>query len=178
MRTGRSRVIARGGEEVFLQGFLPPVRLVITGASHIAQILVRLAAEMEISSIVIDPRTAFATPERFPGCELHAEWPEEALKTLPLDRRTAVAALAHVPDIDDEALLAALRGDCFYIGALGSSKSHAKRVARLKEKGLSDALLARIHAPIGLDIGSSTPNEIALSIIAEIIRELRAPRPG
>ncbi|MFQ5625673.1 MAG: XdhC family protein, partial [Methyloligellaceae bacterium] len=131
LRTGRSKTQETQDGEVFLQAFLPAPRLVIVGATHIAQVLVRLAREVGIEPFVIDPRTAFATEQRFNETGIIANWPGEALGELGLDRRSALVCLAHVPDIDDEALCAALRGDCFYIGALGSSRSHAKRVARL-----------------------------------------------
>lgn len=173
-RTGRSRVVKAQGAEIFLQAFVPKPRLIITGASHIAQILVRLAAEVEIESTIIDPRTAFASEERFAGCTLITEWPGEVLGKIELDRRTGVVCLAHVPDIDDEALEVALGSACFYIGALGSRKSHARRIDRLKSRGITEGLIERIHAPVGLDIGALTPNEIALSVIAEVIATLRA----
>ena len=172
-RTGRSAVVGTGAGEMFLQAFLPAPRLIIVGATHIAQVLVRLAREVGIEPFIIDPRTAFATEERFRDAGIDTEWPGEALAKLGLDRRSAVVCLAHVPDIDDEALDAAMKSDCFYIGALGSSRSHAKRLERLKEKGCDEAQFGRIHAPVGLDIGSLTPAEIALSIIAEVVQALR-----
>lgn len=174
LRTGRSRIIETGEGELFLQAFLPAPRLIIIGATHIAQVLARLAREVAIEPFVIDPRTAFATRERFGDVKLIAKWPGEALDELGLDARCAVVCLAHVPDIDDEALGAALRGNCFYLGALGSIRSHEKRVERLKARGFSAEDARVIHAPVGLDIGSVTPNEIALSIIAEVVGALRA----
>lgn len=172
-RTGRSATVETEDGELFLQAFLPAPRLMIIGATHIGQVLVRLAREVGIEPFVIDPRTAFATEERFRDVEMIAEWPGEALSKLGLDRRCGVVCLAHVPDIDDEALDVALKSDCFYIGALGSSRSHAKRLERLKEKGLDQSQFGRICGPVGLDIGSSTPAEIALSIIAEAVKMLR-----
>jgi len=122
---------------------------------------------------VIDPRTAFASAERFPDVTLHAEWPDEILKDKPLDAYTALAALTHDPKIDDIPLMAALEADCFYVGALGSRKTHGKRIDRLKEQGIGDCELGRIHAPIGLNIGASNPAEIAIAILAQIIAALR-----
>jgi xanthine dehydrogenase accessory factor len=174
-RTGRSRVIETQDGEVFLQAFLPSPRLMIIGATHIGQVLVRLAREVGIEPLVIDPRTAFATEERFRDVEIITEWPGEALGALGLDGRSGVVCLAHVPDIDDEALAAVLESDSFYIGALGSSRSHAKRLERLKEKGCDAGQFSRIRGPVGLDIGSVTPAEIALSIIAEAVAALRKP---
>lgn len=172
-RTGRSIMLEGENGEVFLQAFLPSPRLMIVGATHIGQVLVRLSREMGIEPFVIDPRTAFATEERFRDVGMIAEWPGEALGKLGLDRRSAVVCLAHVPDIDDEALSAALESESFYIGALGSSRSHVKRLERLKAKGCDEAQFPRIHGPVGLDIGSVTPPEIALSIAAEAVAALR-----
>jgi xanthine dehydrogenase accessory factor len=172
-RTGKSRVVEGAAGELFLQAFLPAPRLMIVGATHIGQVLVRLAREVGIEPFVIDPRTAFATEERFRDVSMITEWPGAALKDIGIDRRCGVVCLAHVPDIDDEALDAALNSNCFYIGALGSTRSHAKRLERLREKGCDAAQFGRIHAPVGLDIGSVTPAEIALSIIAEAVKALR-----
>ncbi|MHA1165077.1 MAG: XdhC family protein [Alphaproteobacteria bacterium] len=177
-RSGDSKVIEGEGGEVFLQAFLPAPRLMIIGATHIAQVLVRLSREVGIEPFVIDPRTAFATQERFAGVEIITQWPGEALGNFRLDRRSGLVCLAHVPDIDDEALCAALGSECFYIGALGSRRSHAKRVERLKAKGYSEEDLGVIHGPAGLDIGSVSPDEIALSIIAEIVKTLRSKGGG
>ncbi len=175
LESGRSRVLEAPDGEVFLQALLPQPRLLVVGATHIAQVLVRLAREMAFDVCIVDPRTAFATEDRFPGAELVTEWPEEALGAIGLDRRTAVVTLGHEADIDDEALLAALAGNCFYVGALGSRRTHAKRLDRLAEKGLTAAETDRIHAPVGLDIGASGPAEIALSIMAEVVASLRRP---
>ncbi|HWE79626.1 MAG TPA: XdhC family protein, partial [Pseudolabrys sp.] len=125
---------------------------------------------------IVDPRTAFASPERFPDVKVLAEWPDTALPPLNIDRYTAFVALTHDPKIDDPALLHALQRDCFYIGALGSKKTHGRRVERLKQAGIPDAAIARIHAPIGLSIGAVSPAEIAVSIIAEITQSLRVKR--
>jgi len=122
---------------------------------------------------IVDPRTAFATPERFPDVHLIAQWPQDVLPELRIDRYTGVCLLTHDPKIDDPALIAALRADCFYIGALGSRKTHAKRVERMMAEGFSQEDLSRIHAPIGLDIGSVSPAEIAVSVLGEIIAALR-----
>lgn len=173
--TGRSKIVEGENGEVFLQTFLPAPRLMIVGATHIAQTLVRLAIEMGFEPFVIDPRTAFATKERFGETKIITQWPGEAFGKIKLDRRSALVCLAHVPDIDDEALCAALESECFYIGALGSRRSHAKRLERLKAKGFSAEKMGLIHGPIGLDIGSLSPEEIALSIIAEVVKTLRAP---
>ena len=173
-RTGRSGIVQSDDGELFFQAFLPAPRLLIIGATHIGQILVRLAREVGIEPLVIDPRTAFATEERFRDVDIIAEWPGEALEKIGLDRRCGVVCLAHVPDIDDEALGAALDSDCFYIGALGSSRSHAKRLERLKAKGCPETQFGRIHGPVGLDIGSVSPAEIALSITAEVVKDLRS----
>lgn len=151
----------------------PPLRLVIIGAVHIAQSVIPIAQLLGYDITVIDPRGAFATGARFPGVALHAEWPDEVIPQLGLDRRTALIALTHDPKIDDPALHAALGSDVFYIGALGSKKTQASRVARLKEAGFSDEQIARIHGPIGIAIGARGAPEIAVSIMAEMTRALR-----
>ncbi|MBE7199046.1 MAG: XdhC family protein [Parafilimonas terrae] len=180
LASGKSGLAETGQGQVFLTVQVPPVRLVVIGAVHISQALAPMAAALDLALTVIDPRTAFATPERFPGTDLVAEWPDAALgQAVPaLDRYCAVAALTHDPKIDDPALIAALRAECFYVGALGSRKTHAARVARLTQAGFSEAEIGRIHAPIGLPLAAVSPAEIALSILAEIVAELRrAPRP-
>ena len=150
------------------------MRLVVIGAVHISQALAPLAALTDFDMAVIDPRTAFASAGRFSGVKLLAQWPEEALPQIGgLDRYTAVVAVTHDPKIDDPGLVAALKAECFYIGALGSRKTHAKRVERLTALGFTESQIARIHAPIGLDIGAVSPAEIAVSILGEIIRDLR-----
>ena len=155
-----------------------PRKLVIVGAVHISQALAPLARSLDYDVTVVDPRTAFASPERFPDVPLIAEWPDVALPPLNVDHYTAFVAVTHDPKIDDPALLHAFARDCFYIGALGSRKTHAKRAERLKAQGASDADIARIHAPIGLNIGAVSPSEIAVSIMAEITAELRLPKEG
>jgi xanthine dehydrogenase accessory factor len=151
---------------------------VITGAVHVSQALAPMARLAGYDVSIVDPRTAFATPERFPDVPLFAEWPDTALPRLGLDHWTAFAALTHDPKIDDTGLTAALASDCFYVGALGSKKTHAKRVERLRAAGLAEAAVARIHAPIGLAIGAVSPAEIAVSILAEITARLRLPAGG
>jgi xanthine dehydrogenase accessory factor len=158
---------------VFLNVYVPSPKLVITGAVHISQALAPIAQMLGYDVTIVDPRTAFASKERFPDVKVLAEWPDVALPPLNVDRYTAFVALTHDPKIDDPALLHALSRDCFYIGALGSKKTHAKRNDRLKAAGLTDADLTRIHAPIGLDIGAISPSEIAVSIMGEIVQSLR-----
>jgi xanthine dehydrogenase accessory factor len=172
-RSGKSGVEEAGGKRVFITVHVPPPRLVVTGAVHISQALAPMARLLGYDVTIVDPRTAFATIERFPEVKVIAEWPDVALPPLNIDHYTAFVALTHDPKIDDPALLHALKRDCFYIGALGSKKTHARRVARLKEQGLSDADIARIHAPIGLSIGAVSPAEIAVAIMAEITARLR-----
>ncbi len=151
----------------------PPLRLVIIGAVHIAQSVIPIAQQMGYDVTVIDPRGAFATGARFPGIALHAEWPDEVIPQIGLDPRTALIALTHDPKIDDPALDAALKSEVFYIGALGSKKTQASRDQRLKDAGFTDEQVARIHGPIGLDIGAKGAPEIAVSIMAEMTRALR-----
>ncbi|MBO6725325.1 MAG: XdhC family protein [Rhizobiaceae bacterium] len=172
-RSGKSGLTEIDGRELFLNVHVPPPRLVVIGAVHISQALAPMAKMAGFDMAVIDPRTAFATEERFADVALHAEWPEDVLKNNPLDAYTALAALTHDPKIDDFPLTAALKAGCFYVGALGSRKTHAKRLERLKEGGLSDAELERIHAPIGLDIAAASPAEIAVATLAQIIEALR-----
>lgn len=161
------------GGRVFLTVYVPSPQLVITGAVHISQTLAPIGQLLGYDVTIVDPRTAFASIERFPDVKVIAEWPDVALPPLGIDRYTAFVALTHDPKIDDPALIHALQRDCFYIGALGSKKTHAKRVTRLKEAGLSDADIARIHAPIGLPIGAVSPAEIAVAIMGEITGALR-----
>lgn len=162
-----------GAADVLLTVHLPPPKIIAIGAVHISQALVRLAKVAGLDITVVDPRTAFATPERFSDVPLYADWPEEILPRLNVDRYTALAALTHDPKIDDWALAHGLACDCFYVGALGSRKTHAKRLARLEEAGVEAAALDRIKAPIGLDIGAANPQEIAVAVLAEIIAVLR-----
>lgn len=175
LRTGRSGTIAvPDGSLAFLRVQVPPLRLVVVGAVHVSQALVPMAQGLDLDMTIVDPRTAFASEERFPGVRVLAQWPDEALPALGgVDRYTALACLTHDPKIDDPALEAALRGEALYIGALGSRRTHAKRVERLQARGFSDADLARIHGPIGLDIGAITPAEIALSILAQLVAAVR-----
>lgn len=151
----------------------PPLRLVIIGAVHIAQSVIPIAQQLGYDVTVIDPRGAFATGARFPGIALHAEWPDEVIPGIGLDPRTAVIALTHDPKIDDPALHAALNSEVFYVGALGSRKTQGSRAQRLKEAGFADQQIARIHGPIGLDIGAKGAPEIAVSIMADVTRTLR-----
>jgi xanthine dehydrogenase accessory factor len=176
LRMGKSAMIEADGKKLFLNVYAPTARLVIIGAVHISQALAPLAQSLDYDVYVVDPRTAFASPERFPDVPLIADWPDTALPPLKVDRYTAFVAVTHDPKIDDPALLHAFARDCFYIGALGSRKTHAKRLERLKAQGATDQQLARIHAPIGLAIGAVSPSEIALSIMAEITAELRLPQ--
>ncbi|MDI3468195.1 MAG: Aerobic carbon monoxide dehydrogenase molybdenum cofactor insertion protein CoxF [Pseudolabrys sp.] len=173
IRMGKSGMEETPQGKAFFTVHVPSPQLVIMGAVHISQTLAPLGQMLGYDVTIVDPRTAFATPERFPGLKVIAEWPDVALPPLNVDRYTAFVALTHDPKIDDPALKHALARDCFYIGALGSRKTHAKRVTRLKEAGLTDADLARLHAPIGLDIGAISPAEIAVSIMAEITARLR-----
>ncbi len=163
---------ARGS--VFIQPQNPALRLIVVGAVHIAQPLARLASVAGFDVTIVDPRTAFASTERFPDVKVIAEWPDTALPPLGVDRYTAFVALTHDPKIDDPALTHALARDCFYIGALGSKKTHARRVERLKAQGIRDDAIARIHSPIGLDISAVSPPEIAVAIMGEITARLRA----
>ena len=158
---------------VFLTVYVPSPKLVITGAVHISQALAPIGQLLGYDVTIVDPRTAFASIERFPDVKVIAEWPDVALPPLAIDRYTAFVALTHDPKIDDPALEHALARDCFYIGALGSMKTHAKRVERLKQAGIPEADLARIHAPIGLDIEAVSPAEIAVAIMGEITQVLR-----
>lgn len=176
LRMGKSGMIEAGGRKLFLNVYAPTARLVIVGAVHISQALAPMAQSLGYDVFVVDPRTAFASPERFPDVPLFADWPDVALPPLQIDRYTAFVALTHDPKIDDPALLHALERDCFYIGALGSKKTHGRRLERLRAKGVSEESLARIHAPIGLAIGAVSPSEIALAIMAEITARLRLPQ--
>ena len=176
MRQGKSGLVVEDGRELFLTVQVPPVRVVVIGAVHISQALAPMVRGLDFDVTIIDPRTAFASPERFPDTTVLAEWPDVALPPLKVDRYTAFVALTHDPKIDDPALDAALKAQCFYIGALGSKKTHARRVERLTGAGFIEADIARIHAPIGLDIGAVSPAEIAVSILAEIVATLRQDR--
>ncbi|MCJ2125529.1 XdhC family protein [Methylobacterium sp. J-077] len=180
LAAGKSGLVEIDGRQTFLTVQVPPVRLVVVGAVHISQALAPMVAGLDLALTVIDPRTAFASPERFPGVDLVAEWPDATLgsRVPALDRYCALAALTHDPKIDDPALKAALTAGCFYVGALGSRKTHAARTARLAEAGFSPEQIGRIRAPIGLAIGAVSPAEIALAVLAEIVAALRrVPRP-
>lgn len=173
-RSGKSGMIDTEAGPAFLTVVVPPPRLVVIGAVHISQALAPIARIAGFDMAIIDPRTAFASPERFPDVPLHADWPEEIIpKTVPLDRYTALAALTHDPKIDDFPLKAALEAGSFYVGALGSRKTHGKRVDRLLAAGVAQEDIDRIHAPIGLAIGSASPAEIAVAVMAQVIEALR-----
>ncbi len=164
--------MAATGDGLFIQVFNPPLRLAVVGAVHIAQALVPMAALAGYEVILIDPRRAWATAERFPGVEFATDWPDEALARLELDRRTAIVTLTHDPKLDDPALACALRSDVFYIGALGSRRTHAGRLERLREAGFTKTDLDRIHGPVGLDLGGTSQAEIAIAILAQITQVL------
>ncbi|MEL7274483.1 MAG: XdhC family protein [Pseudomonadota bacterium] len=173
-KSGKSGVVDMDGAEYFIQLHIPSPRLVIIGAVHITQALAPMAAACNFDVMIVDPRTAFASPERFEGFNLHPEWPQDMMDTLALDPFTALVAVTHDPKIDDRPLQAALEAECFYVGALGSRKTHAKRADRLKMAGLDDGQIHRIAAPIGLNIGAANPPEIAVAIMAQMIAALRA----
>jgi xanthine dehydrogenase accessory factor len=175
-RTGVEPV---GNDEIFTHIFQPTPRLIIVGAVHIAQKLMPMARQAEFAVDIVDPRIAFATPERFPDVGLSHDWPDRAMAALKPDSATAVVTLTHDPKLDDPALIEALRSPAFYIGALGSRKTHGRRIERLAAEGFDEAALSRIRAPVGLPIGALSPGEIAVSIMAEIVairhgRALRA----
>ncbi len=172
-RSGKSGIAEIEGREMFFNAHVPSPRLVIIGAVHISQALAPIANMAGFETMVIDPRTAFATPERFPDISLYGEWPEDILKSQPLDAYTALAAVTHDPKIDDFPLISSLQNNCFYVGALGSRKTHAKRCDRLLAAGVTEAQLNLIHAPIGLDIAAANPAEIAIAVMAEIIEAFR-----
>ncbi|MEX0853223.1 MAG: XdhC family protein [Bauldia sp.] len=174
-RSGVSGMVTTtSGEALFLTVHLPPPRLVVIGAVHISQALAPMARIAGFDMTIIDPRTAFASPDRFGDVRLIAEWPDEALPRVGLDAFTALAALTHDPKIDDGAIAAALGAGCFYVGALGSRKTHGRRLERLSAGGLDDRLFGRIQAPIGLAIGAQSPAEIAVAILAQVIAALRS----
>ena len=174
MRDDRSRTFDIGGRRIFVEVFNPAKRLLIVGAVHIAQPLSRMASVAGYDVTVIDPRASFATDARFPGISLNGDWPDDAMRALDPDRRTAIVTLTHDPKLDDPGLEIALKSDAFYIGALGSRKTHAGRVERLTAAGFTEAEISRIHAPVGLNIGSVSPAEIAVSILAQITEVLHA----
>ena len=176
LRRDRCVILDEKEGRVFLQPFNPPLRLILVGAVHIAQALSRMATEAGYEVIIVDPRQAFAKAQHFEHATLSHDWPDAGLHALAPDARTAIAALTHDPKLDEPALDAALRSEAFYVGALGSRRSHAARCRRLRERGLGAADLARVHGPIGLDIGALSPAEIAVSILAEITQTLRRER--
>jgi xanthine dehydrogenase accessory factor len=175
MDIGRSETVEIGGNKIFLNVYVPPARLIIVGAVHIAQSLAPMATMLDFDVTVVDPRGAWATTNRFPGVKVVQEWADEAFEKMGLDGSTAVVTLTHDPKLDDPALEAALRSDVFYVGALGSKRTHAKRKERLSEAGITDEQFSRIHGPIGLNIGARSPAEIAVSILGQIV-EVRARR--
>ena len=168
-----SGTVTLGNQSWFLHAYNPPLRLIVVGAVHIAQALVPMAAHLGLAVVVVDPRRSFATEERFPNVTVSTDWPDEALDELKPDVRTAIITLTHDPKLDDPALDRALKSPAFYIGSLGSRRTHARRVARLKELGHSDAAIARIKGPVGLDLGAVTAPEIALAILAEFVAARR-----
>jgi len=174
----RFRMDRTGVEEdgdTFVTIHNPPLRLAVVGGVHIAQALVPMARIAGFDPVVIDPRAAFGSAERFPGETILDDWPDEALSAYGLDTRTALVLLTHDPKLDDPALHIALRSPCFYVGALGSKRTHGKRLERLAEAGFKPDDVARIHGPVGLDIGAASPSEIAVSILSEILKTLRKP---
>jgi len=173
LHSDRNTTIETPAGKVFVEVFSPPRRCFVVGAVHIAQPFVQILKLADYGVIVIDPRGSFATEARFPDVELTQEWPDKALERLKPDHRSAIVTLTHDPKLDDPALAAALRSDCFYIGALGSRRTHAARCSRLTEMGFSEADLARIHGPIGLAIGAVSPAEVAISILAQMTQILR-----
>lgn len=172
----RFRLDRSGVEEdgrTFVGVHNPPLRMIVVGAVHIAQALIPMARQAGFDPVVIDPRGAFGTEARFPGERILEDWPDEAMAALAPDARTAVVTLTHDPKLDDPAIKAVLATDAFYLGCLGSKRTHAKRVARLEDAGFGAEAIARIHAPVGLDLGGRSPAEIAVSVIAEVIQTLR-----
>ena len=183
LRSGKSGVAETAGGKFFLNVHVPPPRIVVIGAVHISQALAAISAAAGYDLEIIDPRTAFATPERFAGVRLQAEWPQDALAKAPLDRYSALVAVTHDPKIDDFPIIEALKAGCFYVGALGSRKTHARRCERLLAQGFAQSALERIDAPIGLAIAAASPGEIAVAIMGAIIsafrgRELAVAEPA
>lgn len=173
LRADRSGMREIDGARVFVHVFNPPLRMLIVGAVHIAQFLAPLATLVGYEVTIVDPRRSFASTARFPGVQLVDDWPDDALARLAPDTRTALVTLTHDPKLDDPALQAGLRSPAFYIGSLGSTRTHAARLERLRAEGFGDGELSRIHAPIGLDIGAKSPAEIAASVVAEVTQVLR-----
>ncbi len=177
LRRDRSSSVEDGGRTLFLNVFNPPLRMIVVGAVHIAQPLARIAEIAGFDVTVVDPRAAFAAGARFPEISVRREWPDEAIEALAPDARTAIVTLTHDPKLDDPGLQAALRSPAFYVGSLGSSRTHAARLARLRAAGFDDAAVARIHGPVGLSIGAASPAEIAVSIVAQVIERMRTRVP-
>ena len=175
LRQDKSAVADIDGQSWFLHAYNPKLRLVVVGAVHIAQALVPMAAQLGYGVTIVDPRRAFATDERFPDVTVSTEWPDDAMDALRPDTRTAIVTLTHDPKLDDPALDRALKSEAFYIGALGSRRTHAKRLERLRELGHADEAMTRIRGPVGLDIAAVTAPEIALSILAQIVEVRRRP---
>lgn len=172
LRSDRSSMAADGNDRYFIHVHNPPRRMIVVGAVHISQPLVTMARLAAFDVTVIDPRGAFATEDRFPDVRLMDDWPDDAMAELAPDARTAVVTLTHDPKIDDPALIAALRSPAFYIGALGSRRTHASRLERLEAEGFDSRALARIHGPIGLNLGGRAPAEIACAVLAQAIQQL------
>lgn len=178
LKDDKSRTVETDAGTVFINVFSPPLRLIVVGAVHIAGPLSRMAVEAGFAVTLIDPREAFGNADRFPGLTLSNAWPDEALAALAPDERTAVVTLTHDPKLDDAALNVALKSCCFYIGSLGSKKTHAARLERLRRQGWGEEDLGRIHGPVGLAIGAKSPAEIAVSILAQIIETRRKAQGG
>jgi len=172
LATDRSGRVTIDGRGTFVHAIHPPLKLVIIGAVHIAQPLTTMAELMGYDVTIIDPRKAFANTDRFPGIAIDNAWPDEGMDQMTIHRRTAIVTLAHDPKLDDEALIVALQSTAFYIGALGSKKTHTDRLSRLRKKGFTDIELRRIHGPVGLSIGARSPSEIAVAILAEMTQEM------
>ena len=167
------QIVKIENKDFIINPFNPPLRLIIVGAVHISQYLSKIAKLLDFDVTIIDPREAFASQERFPNDNVINSWPEECFDQLDLNSRTAIVTLTHEPNLDDPALNYALNSSCFYVGALGSKKTHSNRLQRLKKQKFNDKDLKRINGPIGLPINASKPNEIAISIMSEIIASLR-----
>ena len=178
LRDDKPKSIETDEGEVFLNPINPPLRMIIVGAVHIAQPLSQMATLSGYAVTIVDPRTAFATADRFPNVEINTEWPDDALNSLSLDHRTAVVTLTHDPKLDDLALEVALKTPCFYIGSLGSKKTHASRLTRLREAGFTDTDCERIRGPVGLAINAKSPSEIAVSVLAQVTADLRQADRG
>jgi len=173
LRSDKSTTVDTADGPLFLNVFNPALRMMIIGAVHIAQPLARMAALAGYAVTIIDPRRSFASEERFPGVDLNSEWPDDALNDLAPDARTAIVTLTHDPKLDDPALQVALRSEAFYIGSLGSNRTHAARKERLTEAGFNDDEMSRIRGPVGLNIGAKSPAEIAVSILGQVTETLR-----